>query len=553
MSSLLLVVVVQSLICVWLLPGSSVLHCLLEFSQTHARWVGDAIQPSHPLLPPSPPALNLSQHQSFLMSWLFASGGQSIGPLASASVLPVNIHGWFPLGWIGLISLLSRGLSEESSPAPQSKSIISLLLSLLYGPALISVHDWVAAPSLSLSVWAPAPELSGCQIPHLHPPPTHPGKTVGTRGCPVASCAQGSRELPFAGGKPQCTADKGPALPASACHQALCPVGPSSRGRAGVSSSPWEPLAQKLRPRHWRCYSSWTPSSPDFPGPPSWVLSQDTLPQLQAPLGKGHCGGPRPYPSLLLIPGWAPGEKRRPGREEEGDRQGGTWAGGSGQVPASSRGGFQPVSRVDTRLQGGAREARTRPPPALLFFEPFDLEPSVPPPALLSSSVNVAPPLLWDWRNTAPWVVTGTRPALRRVAPGKSWLLTKLIATEVTACPRVGGAGHLLTTKGHIWVHFLPFWGCLAMFGYFPKIPNDKTEWLTLWALFPASGIKSRFCFRRNYGSNFGQKNRDLFCYFSFPGGASKEPACQCRRHKRLGSVPGSGRSPKGGHGNPRP
>ena len=67
-----------------------------------------------------------------------------------------------------------------------------------------------------------------------------------------------------------------------------------------------------------------------------------------------------------------------------------------------------------------------------------------------------------------------------------------------------------------IWVHFLPFWGCLATFGYFPKIPNDKTEWLMLWALFPASGIKSRFCFRRNYSSNFGQKNRDLFCTSAF-------------------------------------
>ena len=46
---------------------------------------------------------------SFLMSQLFESGGQSIG--ASASVLPMNIQGWFPLGFTGLISLLSKGLS----------------------------------------------------------------------------------------------------------------------------------------------------------------------------------------------------------------------------------------------------------------------------------------------------------------------------------------------------------------------------------------------------------------------------------------------------------
>ena len=44
-------------------PGFPVLHCLLEFTQTHVHWVSDAIQPSHPLSPPSPPALNLSQHQ----------------------------------------------------------------------------------------------------------------------------------------------------------------------------------------------------------------------------------------------------------------------------------------------------------------------------------------------------------------------------------------------------------------------------------------------------------------------------------------------------------
>ena len=50
-------------------PGFPVLHYLLEFAQTHVHWVGDAIQSSHPLPPPSPPALNLSQHQG-LCQWL---------------------------------------------------------------------------------------------------------------------------------------------------------------------------------------------------------------------------------------------------------------------------------------------------------------------------------------------------------------------------------------------------------------------------------------------------------------------------------------------------
>ena len=49
-------------------PGFPALHYLLEFTQTHVYWVGDAIQPSHPLLPPSPPALNLSHHQGLTLS-----------------------------------------------------------------------------------------------------------------------------------------------------------------------------------------------------------------------------------------------------------------------------------------------------------------------------------------------------------------------------------------------------------------------------------------------------------------------------------------------------
>ena len=94
-------------------PGFPVLHYLSEFAQTHVHWVGDAIQPSHPLLPflllPSVfPSIKV-----FTTSWLFASGGQSTG--ASASVLPMNIQGWFPFGLIGLISLLSKVLSSSTT------------------------------------------------------------------------------------------------------------------------------------------------------------------------------------------------------------------------------------------------------------------------------------------------------------------------------------------------------------------------------------------------------------------------------------------------------
>ena len=76
---------------------------------------------------------------SFLMIWLLVSGVQSIR--ASTSVLPMNIQGWFPLGLTGLISLSPRN-SQESSSTPQFKSINSLALGLLYGPALTSIHDY---------------------------------------------------------------------------------------------------------------------------------------------------------------------------------------------------------------------------------------------------------------------------------------------------------------------------------------------------------------------------------------------------------------------------
>ena len=95
-------------------PGLPVHHQLLEFTQSCVHRVGDAIQPSHPQSSPSPPAFNLSQHQG-LFSRFFASGGQSIGASASASVLPMNIQDWFPLGSTGLISLLSKGLSRVFS------------------------------------------------------------------------------------------------------------------------------------------------------------------------------------------------------------------------------------------------------------------------------------------------------------------------------------------------------------------------------------------------------------------------------------------------------
>ena len=94
------------------MPGFPVLHYLPEFAQVHVRCTGDAIQPSHPLLSPSA----FLAYESFPVSCLFASDGQSIGASASASVLPMNIQGWFPLGLTGLISLVSKGLPRPTRP-----------------------------------------------------------------------------------------------------------------------------------------------------------------------------------------------------------------------------------------------------------------------------------------------------------------------------------------------------------------------------------------------------------------------------------------------------
>ena len=77
---------------------------------------------------------------SFQMSQLFASGGQSIGVLASTSVFPMNTQDWSPLGLTGCISLQSKGLSRVFSNT--TKSINSLALSFLYSPTLTSIHDY---------------------------------------------------------------------------------------------------------------------------------------------------------------------------------------------------------------------------------------------------------------------------------------------------------------------------------------------------------------------------------------------------------------------------
>ena len=122
-------------------PSFHALHFLFVFAQTHVHWVNDAIQPSHPLSPPFPPALNLSQNQGFSNKlvlcirwpkhWSFSF---SINPSKEYSGLIL-----FRMDWLDFLAVQG---TQESSLAPQDKSINSSVLSLLYGPSLTSINDY---------------------------------------------------------------------------------------------------------------------------------------------------------------------------------------------------------------------------------------------------------------------------------------------------------------------------------------------------------------------------------------------------------------------------
>ena len=120
-------------------PGLPVHHQLLGFTQAHVHWVGDAIQPSHPVIPFSCPQ-SFPASGSFQMSQLFVLGGQSTGVSASKSVLPMNTQYWSPLGWTGWISLQSKGLSRVfSNTTVQKHQFFSTQFS--YKETLTPIHD----------------------------------------------------------------------------------------------------------------------------------------------------------------------------------------------------------------------------------------------------------------------------------------------------------------------------------------------------------------------------------------------------------------------------
>ena len=136
---------VQSLSCVWLCnpmnhstPGLPVHHQLPEFTQTHVHWVRDVIQP---LLSPSPPSLNLSQHQGLFKR---VSSLNRVAKVLEFQLQHQSFQ-WTPwlisfrMDWLDLLAVQGN---LESSPTPQFKSINSSALNFLYSPTLTSIHDY---------------------------------------------------------------------------------------------------------------------------------------------------------------------------------------------------------------------------------------------------------------------------------------------------------------------------------------------------------------------------------------------------------------------------
>ena len=122
-------------------PGFPVHHQLPELAQTHVHWVGDAIQPSHPLLSPSPPAFSLSQYQS-LFQWVVSSHQVTKVLKFQLQHQSCQLTPRTDLFQDRMVeSPCSSRDSQESSPTTQFKTIHSLVLSFLYSPTLTSIHE----------------------------------------------------------------------------------------------------------------------------------------------------------------------------------------------------------------------------------------------------------------------------------------------------------------------------------------------------------------------------------------------------------------------------
>ena len=123
------------------LPDFPVPHYLLELAQTHIHWVGDNIQPSHPLSSPSLPVFDLSQHQG-LFQWVSSSHQVAkYWSFSFRSVLLMNIQDLFPVGLTSLISLQSKGHSRLfSNTTSQKQKLFGTQLSLYSNS---NIHRWL--------------------------------------------------------------------------------------------------------------------------------------------------------------------------------------------------------------------------------------------------------------------------------------------------------------------------------------------------------------------------------------------------------------------------
>ena len=123
------------------MPGLPIHHQLPEFTQTHVHWVEDAIQPSHPLLSPSPPAFNLSWHQG-LFKWV--SSSYQVARVLEFQLQHQSFQRIFRTDHLydGVVgSPCNPRDFQESSPTPQFKSINSSLLIFLCSLTLTSICD----------------------------------------------------------------------------------------------------------------------------------------------------------------------------------------------------------------------------------------------------------------------------------------------------------------------------------------------------------------------------------------------------------------------------
>ena len=185
--------------------GLPVYNQRLESKQTHVHQVGDAIQPSHPLLsllllPSIFPSIG-----SFQMSQLFASGGQSIRVSASTSFLPKKSQGWSHLEWIGWICMQYKGLSRVFSNTTVQKCQFFGAQSSLWTNS--HIHTWllktISSVQSSRSVISNSLRPHGLQHARLPCPSPSPGScsnscalsrwhypTISSSVIPFSSCLQ---------------------------------------------------------------------------------------------------------------------------------------------------------------------------------------------------------------------------------------------------------------------------------------------------------------------------------------------------------------------------